>query len=124
MITKMRQQVRDCTICQLAKYEPLAYPGLLQLLPIPSEVWKDISMDFITGLPPSRKNDTIFVVVDRFSKSAHFMALAHPYTAVQVAQCYLDNVFKLHGWPRSIVGDRDSIFPSHFCESFIPATGH
>lgn len=70
-------------------------------------------MDFITSPPVSGKMDTIFVVVDKFSKAAHFMALAHPYTAVQVAQSYLDHVLKLHGWPRSIVSDRDPTFLTH-----------
>ena len=67
-------------------------------------------MDFITGLPKSQGKTIIFVVVDRLSKYAHFMALAHPFTAIDVAQCYLDNVFKLHGWPKSIVSDKDSVF--------------
>ena len=97
MIKHIRQLVRECATCQAAKYDPLAYLGLLQPLPMPDEVWRDISMDFISGLPLSGKKDTIFVVVDRFSKSAHFMALAHPYTAIQVAHAYLDHVFKLHG---------------------------
>lgn len=57
----------------------------------------DISMDFIIGLPNSMRRDVIFVVVDRLSKYAHFMAMIHPFTAVEVAQCYLDNVFRLHG---------------------------
>lgn len=54
-------------------------------------------MDFIRGLPKSHGKDVILVVVDRISKSSHFMALSHPFTVVQVAQSYLDNVFKLHG---------------------------
>lgn len=54
-------------------------------------------MDFISGLPRSQGKDAMFVVVDMLSKYSHFMALAHPYSAEAVAQCYLDNIFKLHG---------------------------
>ncbi|PKI54887.1 hypothetical protein CRG98_024718 [Punica granatum] len=59
-------------------------------------------MDFIEGLPKSGGKEVIFVVVDRCTKYAHFMALAHPYSATIVAQVFLDNVFKLHGMPESI----------------------
>lgn len=54
-------------------------------------------MDFIGGLPNSQGKNVVFVVVDRLGKYAYFMALSHPYTAVEVAQIYLDNVFRLHG---------------------------
>lgn len=108
------QFVRSCVTCQAAKHENVAPPGLLQPLPIPSEVWTDISMDFITGLPKSAGKDVIFVVVDRLSKYSNFMAISHPYTAASLAQTYLDNVLKLHGWPRSIVCDRDPVFISKF----------
>ena len=103
MVQNIRQYIRECQVCQTAKNEVVAYPGLLQPLPIPSEVWQDVSMDFITGLPKSCGQDVIFVVVDRFSKGAHFMTLRHPFTTVQVAHSYLDCVFKHHGWPRSTV---------------------
>lgn len=74
--------VKLCEICQAAKHDNSAYPGLLQPLPIPEEVWVDISMDFITGLPKSNGKDVIFVVVDRLSKMVHFMALSHSFSAI------------------------------------------
>ena len=77
-------------------------------------------MDFIEGLPKSMGKSVIFVVVDRLNKYAHFMALVHPYTVIDVAQCYLDNVYKLHGLPQSIISDRDSTFLSQFWQSFFP----
>lgn len=64
-------------------------------------------LDFIEGLPKSSNHDVILVVIDKFSKYGHFIALAHPYTALEVAQLYLDNVYKLHGLPQAIISDRD-----------------
>lgn len=106
--------VRNCVVCQASKYDPSTYPGLLQPLPIPQEVWSEVSMDFITGLPKSQGKEVIYVEVDRLSKYAHFFALHHPYSAVDVAQVYLDGVFKLHGWPKFIVSDRDPLFLGQF----------
>ena len=64
--------VKACDICQRNKHSSLSPAGLLQPLPIPDEVWSDISMDFISGLPKSQHYDTIFVAVDRFTKYSHF----------------------------------------------------
>ena len=86
-------------MCQSCKYDNRPYPGLLQPLPIAIEVWVDVSMDFIKGLPRSYGKEVILVIVDRLSKYAHLATLAHPFTAMDIAQAYLDNVFKLHGWP-------------------------
>ncbi|CAL0309700.1 unnamed protein product [Lupinus luteus] len=80
-------------------------------------------MDFIEGLPLSAGKQVIFVVVDRLSKAAHFMALAHPYTTANVAQSFMDNVFKLHGYPDSITSDRDPIFISKFWQDLFALQG-
>ena len=71
-------------------------------------------MDFIDGLRLSCGKSVILVVVDRLSKAAHFFALAHPYSASSVAQAFLDNVFKLHEFPQSIVSGRNAVFLSDF----------
>lgn len=71
-------------------------------------------MDFITGLPPSHGLSVILVVVDRFTKGAHFGALPATYTAHKVNLLFIDIVCKLHGFPRSIVSDHDPILISRF----------
>ncbi|MCI30562.1 transposon TF2-1 polyprotein, partial [Trifolium medium] len=114
----MRQDVRNfvarCLICQATKYETKKPAGLLQPLPLPSGVWEDLSLDFIIGLPPSHGHTVILVVVDRFSKGAHFGALPTSYTAYKVAVMFLDMICKHHGLPRSLVSDRDPVFISKF----------
>lgn len=110
MTQHVRQFVRAFLVCQKSKTETIASPGLLQPLPLPEEVWTDVSMDFISGLPKSNGKNVIFVVVDRLSKYAHFMTLSHPFTAI-------------HGWPRSIVSDRDSVFLSTFWKGLFGLHG-
>lgn len=76
-------------------------------------------MDFIEGLPVSESCDTILVVVDRFTKYAHFLALKHPFSANTVAKLVMDQVVKLHGMPKTIVSDRDKVFTSVFWQSLF-----
>ena len=71
-------------------------------------------MDFIEGLPTSERKDTIMVIVDRFTKYAHFTSLAHPFDAPMVARVFLDQDFKLQGMPLSMLSDRDKVFTSQF----------
>jgi len=78
----VKEFVAQCTVCQQAKTERVASPGLLSPLPIPNGSWKTITMDFIEGLPMSNSFNCIIVVVDKFTKYAHFLPLSHPYTAL------------------------------------------
>jgi hypothetical protein len=105
--------VAQCLTCQQAKTERIKYPGLLQPLPVPSYAWQIVILDFIEGLPKSKGYDCILVVVDKFSKYAHFIALAHPFTALHVAKVFMDTIFKLHGLPTAIISDRDKLFISN-----------
>lgn len=79
----------------------------MQPLDVPSQVWADIAMDFIDRLPRVNGKSIILTVVDRFSKMAHFITLSHPYTAASVAKAFFDGVVRLHGFPNSIVSDRE-----------------
>jgi hypothetical protein len=110
----MKQDIRnfvvECDLCLRNKGETIKSPSTLQPLSIPPAIWRDISMDFITGLPKSGNKSVIMVVVDRLSKYAHFYALQHPFTTSTVAQLFMDQVFKLHGMSHSIVSDRDATF--------------
>ncbi len=75
-------------------------------------------MDFITGLPKVQGRDCIYVVVDRFTKFAHFFAIPSDYLATQVAELFFREIFQLHGLPKTIVSDRDSRFREDFGRSF------
>jgi hypothetical protein len=106
--------VKRCQVCQAAKGTD-TNQGLYTPLPIPTAPWRDISMDFVVGLPTTRKkNDSIFVVVDRFSKMAIFSACKTTINARKVAELFFSEVVRHHGLPSSIVSDRDVKFMSSF----------
>jgi IS30 family transposase len=96
---------------------------LLQPLPIPIAPFIDISMDFIEGLSKSEGKEVILVVVDRFSKYARLIALAHPYSALTVTKVFMEHVYKLHGMPATIVSDRGNIFLSQFWKELFKHQG-
>ena len=109
----------QCTIYQEVKPLNTASQGLLQPLPIQGKIWDALSMDFITQLPPSNGKTTILVVVDRLSKYAHFCALGPHITAPQLADIFAKEVCRLHGFPSSIVSDRDPLFMSSFWQELF-----
>jgi len=80
-------------------------------------------MDFVEGVPRVNGKSVILTVVDRFSKYAHFMPLAHPYTATSVARVFFDEVVRFHGLPASVVSDRDPVFTSSFWRELFRLSG-
>ncbi|WVZ89126.1 LOW QUALITY PROTEIN: hypothetical protein U9M48_035574 [Paspalum notatum var. saurae] len=115
--------VRHCLVCHRNKTDHLHPAGLLLPLPVPSGVWSDISMDFVESLPKVGGKSVILTVVDCFSKYAHFIPLAHPYSAESVARVFFSEIVRLHGIPTSIVSDRDPVFTSVFWKELFTLMG-
>lgn len=123
MAKDVKRWVQECSICQQQKYSTHRPYGLLNPLPIPSQVWEDIAMDFITKLPPSHGKSTIWVVIDRLTKYAHFIALPAHYSAVSLAPVFMSEIYRLHGMPKTIVSDRDRVFVSRFWQELFKLNG-
>ena len=119
----VKKFVQECMVCQQMKCENRRPAGLLQPLLIPDKMWEELSMDFVTSLPNSHSYITILVVVDRLSKQAYFGALPKTYSAARVAELFYQMVYKLHGIPRSIVFNRDTIFLSSFWRELFALSG-
>lgn len=115
MKTEIAEFVFRCLTCQKVKIEHQKPSGQLQPLNIPEWKWGSISMDFVMGLPCSQAgHDSIWVVVDRLTKSAHFIPVRSTYKVSKLAEEYLKNIVRLHGVPTNIVSDCDPKLTSRF----------
>ncbi|GAV81381.1 RVT_1 domain-containing protein/zf-CCHC domain-containing protein/rve domain-containing protein/RVP_2 domain-containing protein, partial [Cephalotus follicularis] len=124
----MKREIADyvakCYTCQTVKAEHQRPAGLLQPLPIPEWKWEHVTMDFVLGFPLTRnRHNAIWVIVDRLTKSAHFLPTHVTDSASKLARVYIKEIVRLHGVPVSIVCDRDSIFTSNFWRRFQSAFG-
>ncbi|OMO86567.1 reverse transcriptase [Corchorus capsularis] len=116
--------VSRCLVCQQVKAEHQKPAGTLQPLPIPEWKWEHITMDFISGLPRTRHgHDAIWVIVDRLTKSAHFLPVRITFSTERLARLYVAEIVRLHGVPVSIVSDRDPRFTSRFWPKLQYAMG-
>ena len=118
------EYISRCFTCQQVKAEHQKPAGTLQPLPVPEWKWDQISMDFIVGLPKTKRgHDSNWVIVDRLTKSALFLPVRTTYTADSLARLYSQEIVRLHGVPSCIVSDRGSVFTSRFWKSLQSALG-
>ncbi|GKC13271.1 reverse transcriptase domain-containing protein [Tanacetum coccineum] len=116
--------VSKCLTCSKVKAEHQRPSGLLQQPKIPEWKWDKITMDFITKLPRLKSgHDTIWVIVDRLTKSAHFLAIREDYSTKKLAKIYIDEIVVRHGVPVSIISDRDGRFTSRCWQTVQKALG-
>ncbi|XP_037833532.1 uncharacterized protein LOC112450623 isoform X7 [Kryptolebias marmoratus] len=123
MTRDVREFIAACPQCAQAKVPRHRPAGLLRPLPIPSRPWSHVSMDFITGLPPSAGNSVILTIVDRFSKMVHLVPLKKLPSSKEMAGIMAKEVFRLHGIPKDIVSDRGPQFVSRFWREFCKLLG-
>ena len=117
--TKMKKEiaayVAKCDNCCRVKAVHLKLAGVLQPLSILGWKWEEVSIDFIVRLPPTHKNfDSIWVIVDHLTKSAHFILARTNYRSHEYAELYISHIVRLHGVPRTIVSDIGPQFTTHF----------
>ena len=115
--------VANCHTCRRTKPRRHASHGTLLPLPVPDRPWQDISMDFVVGLPKSKGFDAIWVVVDRLSKQRHFVPFMTTIDAQGQSTLFIDNIFRLHGLPDSIVRHRGPQFVADFWRYLCASLG-
>ena len=116
--------VQRCLTCQQVKAEHQKPAGLLQPLEVAEWKWEHVTMDFVVHLPRTQqRNDAVWVIVERLTKSAYFLAVRMSFALERFCRLYIREIVLLHGVPVSIVSDRDPRFTTHFWKSFQKAMG-
>ena len=116
--------VRRCLTCRQVNAEHQKPAGLLQPLEVAEWKWDHVMMDFVTHLLRTpQRHDVVWVIVDRLTKSAHFLVVRMTFTLEEFFRLYIQDIVRLHGVPVSIVSDRDPRFTTHFWKSFQKAMG-
>ncbi|KAI5351435.1 hypothetical protein L3X38_004326 [Prunus dulcis] len=124
MKKEIAEYVKKCLICQQVKAERQKPSGLLQPLRIPEWKWEHLTMDFVFKLPRTQnKHDGVWVIVDRLTKSAHFLSVRANYTLNKLAKIFIDEIVTLHRVPISIISDRDPWFTSRLWTKLNEAFG-
>jgi hypothetical protein len=109
------EYVAICDTCQRVKAEHRRPAGLLQPMKIPEWKWDEVGMDFIVGLPRTQSGyDSIWVIIDRLTKVAHFIPVKTTYAGAKLAELYMARIVCLHGVSKKIVSNRGTQFMSHF----------
>jgi hypothetical protein len=115
MKKEVGKYVAICDTCQRVKAEHQRPAGLLQSMKIPKWKWKEVGMDFITGLPRTQRGyDLIWVIVDRLTMIGHFLPVKTTYSGAKLLELYMERIVCLHGVPKKIVSDQGTQFTSHF----------
>ena len=118
------EYVSKCLTCQQVKAEHQVSSGLLNPLPIPQWKWDNITMDFVFCFPLTQKKyDYVWVIVDKWTKSAHFLPVRLDYSMDRLAELYVNEIVTLHGIPISILSDRDPWSTSRFWKELQSALG-
>ncbi|CAI7829215.1 unnamed protein product [Closterium sp. NIES-54] len=124
MANDVQNFVTSCDTCQRMKSSKQKKAGLHQPLPVPEQPWQVVSLDFITGLPPTNAgHDTILVVIDKFSKMGHFIPTHTTARTEETAQLFLKHIISQHGIPTTLISDRDPKFTSKFWKELMPLMG-
>ena len=114
------EYIARCLECQQVKNEHQHPMGLLQPLPMLEWKWEIISLDFIMGLPRTKKkNDSIMVVVNKLTKYSHFIPVKSTYKAINIADIFMREISRLHGIPKTIISNWDVKFTSKFWKSLF-----